>query len=296
MRGEVAALIDQGKSHDEIIQWFVATYGSEEMLGAPLDKGFSRLAWLFPYLIGATSAAAIGFAAVKWTRRLETAPDAPAPTDPRWKNASTMSSGTSIKSAEAGLGLEPWQFFVLAALLVSTGVILYNFFGSGGQSRSSIILFTVLMAAVCLVGIAALRAVRPLVSPQEDLTAMVGERTRAALEREKLLTLRSIKELEFDRAMGKLSDADWQEMSSRLRARAAGLMRQLDAGVGLSRADRARSGQATGRAAGPQRPDHGRRADLSSPRRRQLLHRVRHEERRRREVLQELRAQTVSNE
>jgi hypothetical protein len=89
-----------------------------------------------------------------------------------------MSSGTSIKAKDS---LEPWQFFVLAALLVSTGVILYNFFGSGGQSRSSIILLTVLMGAVCLVGIAALRAVRPLVSPQEDLTAMVGERTRAAL-------------------------------------------------------------------------------------------------------------------
>ena len=82
MRGELAALIDQGKSHDEIIQWFVTTYGSEEMLGAPLNKGFSRLAWLFPYLIGATSAVAIGFAAVKWTRRLETTPAAPAPADP----------------------------------------------------------------------------------------------------------------------------------------------------------------------------------------------------------------------
>jgi cytochrome c-type biogenesis protein CcmH/NrfF len=83
MRGELAALIDQGKSHDEIIQWFVTTYGSQEMLGAPLDQGFSRLAWLFPYLIGATSAAAIGFAAVKWTRRPETKPDVPAPADPR---------------------------------------------------------------------------------------------------------------------------------------------------------------------------------------------------------------------
>ena len=61
---------------------------------------------------------------------------------------------------------------------------------------------------------------------------MVGQRTRVALEREKMLTLRSIKELEFDRAMGKLSDADWQEMSGRLRARAARLMRQLDAGAG----------------------------------------------------------------
>jgi hypothetical protein len=61
---------------------------------------------------------------------------------------------------------------------------------------------------------------------------MVGGRTRAALEREKALSLRAIKELEFDRAMGKVSDEDWHEMSSRLRARAAGLIRQLDAGAG----------------------------------------------------------------
>ena len=53
------------------------------MLGAPLNRGFNRLAWLFPYLVGATSAVVIGFAALKWTRRFETAPDAPAPVDPR---------------------------------------------------------------------------------------------------------------------------------------------------------------------------------------------------------------------
>ena len=61
---------------------------------------------------------------------------------------------------------------------------------------------------------------------------MIGERTKAALEREKMLALRAIKELEFDRAMGKLSDEDWREMSGRLRGRASRLMRQLDAGAG----------------------------------------------------------------
>jgi cytochrome c-type biogenesis protein CcmF len=81
MRAQLAALIDQGKTHDEIIQAFITKYGSEEMLGAPLDKGFSRLAWLFPYLMGVTGAVAVGFAAVKWTRK----PDGPAtlaPLDP----------------------------------------------------------------------------------------------------------------------------------------------------------------------------------------------------------------------
>jgi cytochrome c-type biogenesis protein CcmF len=80
MRAELATLVDQGKNRDEIIQAFVTKYGSEEMLGAPIDKGFSRLAWLFPYLVGATSAIAIGFAAVKWTRKPEDATEA-APLD-----------------------------------------------------------------------------------------------------------------------------------------------------------------------------------------------------------------------
>ena len=46
--------------------------------------------------------------------------------------------------------------------------------------------------------------------------------------------LRSIKELEFDHAMGKVSDQDFAEMGLRLRTRAAGLMRQLDAGADYS--------------------------------------------------------------
>ena len=125
--------------------------------------------------------------------------------------------------------LTPWQFFVLAALVCATAVTVVV----RGQGITVVVLLTIIMATVALVGIAALRAIRPLVSPQEDRTAMVGERTRVALEREKLLTLRTIKELEFDRAMGKLSDADWQEMSTRLRARAARLMRQLDAASGF---------------------------------------------------------------
>jgi hypothetical protein len=101
-----------------------------------------------------------------------------------------------------------------------------------GQGPTAVVLLGVLMGTAALVGYATLRALRPLVTADEDRTVMVGERTRVALEREKLLTLRSIKELEFDRAMGRLSDEDWNEMSGRLRARAARLIKQLDAGVG----------------------------------------------------------------
>ncbi|MES1256030.1 MAG: zinc ribbon domain-containing protein, partial [Acidobacteriota bacterium] len=141
-----------------------------------------------------------------------------------------------------------------AALVCATGVT----FLARGQGVTPVVLLSVLMATAALVGVAALRTLRPLLSPDEDRTAMVGSRTRVALEREKALTLRSIKELEFDRAMGKLSDSDWQEMSGRLRARAARLMRQLDAGAGfraqIARDVAARTGQPAGATAPPSAP------------------------------------------
>jgi cytochrome c-type biogenesis protein CcmH/NrfF len=77
MRSELASFIDEGKSHDEIIQAFVTKYDSQEMLGAPIDKGFNRLAWLFPYLLGAGGVVAIGFAAVRWTRKDDVVPASP---------------------------------------------------------------------------------------------------------------------------------------------------------------------------------------------------------------------------
>jgi cytochrome c-type biogenesis protein CcmF len=82
MRGELAALIDGGSSHDEIIQSFVTRYGSEEMLGAPINRGFNRLAWLFPYLLGASGAVIVGFAAMRWSHRPSTVADSRAPVDP----------------------------------------------------------------------------------------------------------------------------------------------------------------------------------------------------------------------
>ncbi len=142
-----------------------------------------------------------------------------------------MSSATSTnepRPAANDQGLQPWQFFVLAALGCATAVT----FIARGQGPAAVILLGILMATAAVVGMAMLRTVGPLVSPEDDRTVMIGQRTRVALEREKMLALRSIKELEFDRAMGRVSDEDFKEMSGRLRVRAARLMRQLDAGVG----------------------------------------------------------------
>ena len=60
--------LKEGKDHDAVIAAFIQEFGGEYILSAPLDKGFNRLAWMFPYLIGATGAAMVGFAAFRWSR------------------------------------------------------------------------------------------------------------------------------------------------------------------------------------------------------------------------------------
>ena len=101
-----------------------------------------------------------------------------------------------------------------------------------GQAPANIIVLSITVVSVSFVGLGAYRVLAPLVSNQPDEPLTIGGRTRIALEREKALVLRSLKELEFDYAMGKMAKVDFDDMSSRLRARAFGLMSQLDAGGG----------------------------------------------------------------
>ena len=69
MRDEIATLVDAGKSKDEVYQHFIAKYGSQEPLAMPIDEGFNRLAWLFPYLLGASGAVLVGAFALRWSAR-----------------------------------------------------------------------------------------------------------------------------------------------------------------------------------------------------------------------------------
>jgi cytochrome c-type biogenesis protein CcmH/NrfF len=76
MRQELAALTAKGMTHDEIVAYYVDKWGSQEVLAAPIDKGFNRIAWLLPYGIGAIGVVTIGGLALKWSRR---AADRPTP-------------------------------------------------------------------------------------------------------------------------------------------------------------------------------------------------------------------------
>ena len=150
-----------------------------------------------------------------------------------------MSSATSTEPQP----LQPWQFFTLAGLVGATIVV----FLSEGQTPAGIILLSLVIFGAAGVGIAAWRMFSPLAGANEPAGPQIfGGRTRAALEREKTLVLRSIKDLEFDHAMGKVSDKDFAEMGARLRGRAAGLIRQLDAGTSYREADRGRDEKRVG--------------------------------------------------
>jgi hypothetical protein len=146
-----------------------------------------------------------------------------------------MSSGISIDAGPPSPtlrgggdeGFRPWHFFVLASILLATVAVIL----ARGSSPEHLILLSLTIAAAGAAAAAFYRTLAPLVAPLlRPSSVPVDDRTRAALEREKRLVLRSIKELEFDRAMSKLSQKDFDEMAGRLRARAVSLMKQLDRG------------------------------------------------------------------
>jgi cytochrome c-type biogenesis protein CcmF len=83
MRTEVSKLVSQGMSRDDVIQYFVGKYGSQEVLGAPIDEGFNRLAWALPYGAGLLGVALVGGIAVRWSRRRQAdAPETATPLNP----------------------------------------------------------------------------------------------------------------------------------------------------------------------------------------------------------------------
>ena len=121
--------------------------------------------------------------------------------------------------------VQPWQFFtIVTAVLGAATIVLLR-----GAGVSALVLAVLTVAATGYAAYMVLRTLHPLVSDDDgEGTVMLGGRTRAALEGDKMLTLRSIKELEFDHAMGKVGEADFAEMRDRLRTRAVRLMKQLE--------------------------------------------------------------------
>jgi cytochrome c-type biogenesis protein CcmH/NrfF len=66
---KLARFIDAGMDREQVRAAFVADYGSQAVLAEPIDRGFNRLAWLLPYVLGGSGALAVMIVAVRWSRR-----------------------------------------------------------------------------------------------------------------------------------------------------------------------------------------------------------------------------------
>ena len=136
-------------------------------------------------------------------------------------------SSTSLSSEAAGLKARtvarPWQFFLTASLIAAAAAVWF-----APPASPVALLFLSLAIAAAGASATALHMMLSALAGRSAPETGVSGSVRETLEREKFLVLRSIKDLEFDRAMGKMSAADAAPLEARLRARAIAIMRELD--------------------------------------------------------------------
>ena len=138
-------------------------------------------------------------------------------------NSTSLTDDSRAPKGRATSGLQPWQFFLTASFIGAAAAVWL-----APPASPVALLFmslAIFAAGACAVALhAVLAAISGHSAPETGVTGSVRE----TLEREKLLTLRSLKDLEFDKAMGKVSAADAAPMETRLRERAMAIMRDLD--------------------------------------------------------------------
>lgn len=78
-RGIIARLIDEGKSRQQVIQFFLDKYPGESALVVPADVGFNRLAWVLPVTLVLSALVAMFFLARRWSRQAKQTAVQPAP-------------------------------------------------------------------------------------------------------------------------------------------------------------------------------------------------------------------------
>ena len=131
-------------------------------------------------------------------------------------------TSTDRRDADARGNFQPWHFFLLLSMAGATAAVMV----SRETHPAALLLLSAAVICAGLVAIALTRAVSGFFN--RTPAPVLPITTRQRLEREKALVLRSLKELEFDRAMGKVNDEDYSDISQRLRARAIALMQDID--------------------------------------------------------------------
>jgi hypothetical protein len=128
------------------------------------------------------------------------------------------------------------KFSIHGWAIAAAGMILGLLYGvlvAGLHAGAALVMITLGGLAAALCGMALFRVIDPLVRPAAAAARAEASRQSIRvreLEREKGLVLKAIREIEHDFQMRKVSEADYQKMSHRYRARAMRLIQEIDAG------------------------------------------------------------------
>lgn len=103
MRRDVATLVEQGKSGDDVVAFYVERFG-EKIRIAPLARGFNLVAWLGPF-VGLLAASALLVLLVRrWSRRRQSLPVAAEPAA-----AVSAADADALYHARLRRELEDWR-------------------------------------------------------------------------------------------------------------------------------------------------------------------------------------------
>jgi hypothetical protein len=134
-------------------------------------------------------------------------------------------STDDARTTRAESSFQPWHFYFILAMAGATWAVV----ASRHTEPAALLMLSAAILAAGAAGAALHQALAGLFGFGAQAPGPISSRVRADLERDKALVLRSIKELEFDHAMRKVNDADFAEISARLRTRALALIEQLEA-------------------------------------------------------------------
>jgi hypothetical protein len=136
-----------------------------------------------------------------------------------------MSSGTSTERRADGPGsFQASHLYLIASMAAATVAVMT----ARNTHPLALLLLSGAAIAAGMVALALHKSVAGFFELGRREPPPATARRTDMLTREKALVLRSIKELEFDHATGKVSDADFKDMDNRLRTRALALMQDIE--------------------------------------------------------------------
>ena len=82
IRAEVDTMLKDGKSEDQILQYYVAKFGGNQVLSEPPISGSGGVVWAMPIVVGVGGFLTIAYLAMRWSRRPSLAGMPPGMEDP----------------------------------------------------------------------------------------------------------------------------------------------------------------------------------------------------------------------